>query len=983
MLAALTVVAACAALLVGAAGKSNASIPSNFVQGSATLKLEGCSQDGTIALPNGSGEFVCPNDSDYTTGNLAKLWNELDLVPFRLTTTTHGGDPTDYNVIVAGDSQLNAATGWDVVGDPSINAGKSDAACTVSANAQDVGPGITGGADNSIYRVLRIHQDAGTTCVIDYYMRLALGAHLYSGSSLQAYVFSSSDFNGGKKTVPLPVGAIKPQAISKNMTATQNTNTPWNLTKSATPDTISYGNVCDSNFSNTSNVGITVTWTKLAAVPSGQVLLVTNIYAANPAARVIHTSVSDQMYAGTDQTNPLGSPATASADVPANTANYLLLTHTQTVAASSVTHYNDIATATYTDLVTGVPVPGNTTASAGADITSGSNTNSNATVTDSESISGSGLHFKVNSRTGSPTGSYTNGYTQGNYVDGTTTPAEVDWSSGSNAISGTGSITFNKTIKLDPAQATSGALSDTAILNGSDGFGPINAPLSVNLSSSKLGTLTITKTIPNVLQGSETATFHLHVYNSSNVDVVDPSVTFTAGQTSKDVAVSGLALGDYTVSEDTATGWQPQASQNVSLTGCNAGVEFDNQNAPAVAQVKKVTDPAGYEAGWVMTLNGPGTPAGGEAVTTTGTGFMPFTTALEEGSYTITETAQTGWTQTNASSECSFTVSYPADNGRTFSCTITNRSRAHVHVNKSFEGSPLTGSEAFTFQLRSGSSAGAAGTILESEIANVADSGVATFTTDLIPGQTYAICEVLQANINTDLTGYNPGGAAGVVCQDFTPTPGQSKEFNVNNTPVAAHAKAVKITVPSGHQSGWTMNLKSGGSVIESGVSIANGSVSFSTDLQDGVSYTIEETSQVGWDQTSATGDCSFTVHYPADANKTFTCTITNTERGSITIKKVTDPASGTGFTFTGDVAGTLDDQQTATTSNLVPGTYHSVEGALTGTAGRCSRSRATTDPVRRRAQATSRHRRQRSSSIRASMSPARSRTRAGATSGS
>src|SRR5262249_5049959 len=156
---------------------------------------------------------------------------------------------------------------------------------------------------------------------------------------------------------------------------------------------------------NTKNVGITVTWTKQPAVAAGKVLLTTNVYAKNPAARVITTTVSDQMYQGSDQSTPLGAPFVVTKDVPANTSNYLMETDTQLVdAVAGVTHYNDVATGTYVDKVTGVPVPGQTSASAGADIQAGNNTNSNATVTDSESISGSGWHFKVNSHTGTPQG---------------------------------------------------------------------------------------------------------------------------------------------------------------------------------------------------------------------------------------------------------------------------------------------------------------------------------------------------------------------------------------------------------------------------------------------------------------------------------------------------------------------------------------------------------------------------------------------------
>ena len=49
---ALTVVTAAAALLVGAVGKSSASIPNPYLTGSATLSLNGCKNDGSITLPS-------------------------------------------------------------------------------------------------------------------------------------------------------------------------------------------------------------------------------------------------------------------------------------------------------------------------------------------------------------------------------------------------------------------------------------------------------------------------------------------------------------------------------------------------------------------------------------------------------------------------------------------------------------------------------------------------------------------------------------------------------------------------------------------------------------------------------------------------------------------------------------------------------------------------------------------------------------------
>ena len=51
---------------------------------SVSFTLQGCRNNGSITLPNTDGKYICP-DAAYTTGNLGKGWNELDLVPFRLT----------------------------------------------------------------------------------------------------------------------------------------------------------------------------------------------------------------------------------------------------------------------------------------------------------------------------------------------------------------------------------------------------------------------------------------------------------------------------------------------------------------------------------------------------------------------------------------------------------------------------------------------------------------------------------------------------------------------------------------------------------------------------------------------------------------------------------------------------------------------------------------------------------------------------------
>ncbi len=152
-------------LALGAwAGVAQAFTPSDFV----SFTLEGCRNNGGITLPDANGDFICP-DAAYTTGNLGKGWNELDLVPHRLTTQSgnQAGTTTDYNVIVAADDKLVSITGYDAISVREVNDAKSDASCSVRAGPISTASGVTGGVDVVAYRVLTIHQDKGTTCVFD------------------------------------------------------------------------------------------------------------------------------------------------------------------------------------------------------------------------------------------------------------------------------------------------------------------------------------------------------------------------------------------------------------------------------------------------------------------------------------------------------------------------------------------------------------------------------------------------------------------------------------------------------------------------------------------------------------------------------------------------------------------------------------------------------------------------------------------------
>jgi hypothetical protein len=774
-----------AAGLTSLAGSAGAADPTQV-----SFTLEGCrnaAQD-PVSLPNGSGDFVC-DDDQYTTGNMGKLWAELDLVPHRVTLVNNNGAQT-YTFAVAGDHRFEVGdeVGWDVISPLTLNTALSDAGCTeATSGAQTITPSGegAGGIDQTIYRLITVTQPAGATCVYDYYMRLALGAHLFSGASLQSNLFNEDlDSSGiGEKRVSIPVNEIAPQELDKDMTATQGTDHVWNITKSSTPANLTFADTCDpATGARQAAVQVTVSWQRLAATPTGPITVVTNIYATNPASRTLTVQVTDDIRSGT---TVLDSVTFAPANVPANTANFLVGTHTTTVPAGT-TDLNDIATATYTDLVTGIPIPGSVTATASATVQQGGTaTNQTATVTDVESITGAGLTFSVDSlAAGSASGTF-----GGGYVLGTATAGPVSWTSSSQ--SGNGSVTFNKTVYVDQPRITSGTLSDTATLSGSNGFSA-TANASTTIVTDASVSLAITKSLAQAV-----STQQVFGFSVTDGALPDPdgtvSFTFPAGSAAAQTqTVTGLDPGvTYTITETTLpAGWSPQppATRTVTLPSCSASVSFQNAFAPATAQVRKVTVPAGNEAGWTFTLTGPGLPAAGIPVTTTGDGFILFPVTLtEDGTYTVTETGQTGFDQTPPG-PCTFTLSFPADSGAVRSCTFTNTQRGTATVVKTVSdpGGQLAPGEGFTFQIRQGATTSSSGTVLVTDTSDA--SGNVDFGGILLVPGTYQLCEInMLPGWANDIDGFTPdsetpeGGDNGVECVNFELVAGETEAFTVNN----------------------------------------------------------------------------------------------------------------------------------------------------------------------------------------------------------
>ena len=583
--------------------------------------LEGC------RLENGAfiEATVTCEDAAYTSGNLGKEWNELDLVPHRMTTSlgSQADATTTYTFGIAADREDGGAPGYDVLSAPVVNAAHSHASCAVtSAPETIIEPGV-GGTDKSIGRLVTISQNKGTTCVIDWYERLALGSHLFPGSSLHTnrtnQQFSTSGI--GAADVSIPVNEILPQELSKTMTADVGQTYAWDVTKSANPTSLNFANTClETTGSRSQNVQITVTWTRSGPTASGATTINTVVTAINPAHRTITVQATDKIYEGAAQTTLLDQTTGAAVDVPALTS-MVVLSHSF-VYNGSATTFNDVATATYTDKVTGIPVPGATsaTASATAAPAAGAPAQSSVVISDTESITGTGLAFSVAAPS---VGAFTGGY-----VAGASTTGPVGWQF---TATNSGSVTFTKTVTVDQPRITSGTLSDTATITG-DGSSVLDtASASVAIAATASVSLQINKTIPaGSLRTGESVTFNFDI-SGPNGFSDDAAITFNFGDSlSKSTTLTGLAPGTYTVHEVPQSNWADHTDQvdTVTLPDCGGSVSFNNSTlAPALSILKTADDEtvtAGDPIGFAIELENSSATGTGVAKDVTLDDALPF-----------------------------------------------------------------------------------------------------------------------------------------------------------------------------------------------------------------------------------------------------------------------------------------------------------------------------------------------------------------------
>jgi hypothetical protein len=312
--------------------------------------------------------------------------------------------------------------------------------------------------------------------------------------------------------------------------------------------------------------------------------------------------------------------------------------------------------------------------------------------------------------------------------------------------------------------------------------------------------LTVIKRVVNRYGGTATAgSFTMFVDGDS------PSpASFPGSETG---TVVTLNAGSFSVRESSVSGYAQYSAVGCSGTlapGESRTCTITNRDIAARLVVNKVCNPASDTGKFNLQIDSITRRTDAACGGTTGVVYV------NAGTHSVGETAGTGTTLSDYISTiggaCTPGGSITLSLAQSATCTITNTRKATVGVVKTVwnpatgQSLPPSGSQAFTFQLRQGSSSSVPGTILDSLIVNSANLGIVAFATKLTPGATYALCEVVTPGWMTALVApFYTVGDNSSICHDFTPTVGQVLTFAINNVPVSAY-----LTRTIGYWKNWS-----------------------------------------------------------------------------------------------------------------------------------------------------------------------------------
>jgi len=372
---------------------------------------------------------------------------------------------------------------------------------------------------------------------------------------------------------------------------------------------------------------------------------------------------------------------------------------------------------------------------------------------------------------------------------------------------------------------------------------------------------------------------------------VAPGSTVTVGE----VAGTGSNLADYvsSISCDSGKGGSSTTSHSFTANyGDKVVCTITNRRKPEVKVVKTVV-PANDTGKFNLLING--SVAKADATNGQDTGFQQ----VSAGGVTVGESAGTGSNLTNYDSkvECDSgkgsanpgtSLGFTANYGDHVTCTITNTRKATLTVIKHVVNDNGGSKQASDFAIS------VSGTSPSPSSFNGAES----------PGTSVVLGPGAYQVTETEDPGYAATYSAG--CAGNIPAGGSATCLITNNDKPATLTVVKHVVNDNGGSAtaaSFTMTI--GGVSASGGNSFAGAeSPGVTKTLTTVGSYSVSESSLAGYQQTSASADCSGTIALGEHK----TCTIVNDDIGAklIVIKKVVNDNGGTAVS--GDFTMTVDD---------------------------------------------------------------------------
>lgn len=431
--------------------------------------------------------------------------------------------------------------------------------------------------------------------------------------------------------------------------------------------------------------------------------------------------------------------------------------------------------------------------------------------------------------------------------------------------------------------------------------------VTCTFANQKQGSLTVVK---KALGGDDT-------FNFSSNTLIPDSFPLTTTNGATQIAYNNLAPGRYDIGESTPpTGWSAASAtcdngDDPSIIdiepGANVTCTFENHKQNTIIVVKRAI-------GGDSTFNFTGGALGNFGLTTVNGEAVQAFGGLTAGTYSVAETASTGWTATVADPVCSNGDNASNINlasGQIVVCVFLSVAQDTLVVEKKTLGSDAT------FNFTSASNA-----IGNFSLTTANGEAIRAFNN--LPSGQYTVTEATPP-AGWDLTGntcssgvtLSPGGLA--TCT-FTNT--QRGAINIVKRTASGDGTFSFTSATLGN-----FNLTTSGTVA----------TQHFPNLLPGI-YGVNEIVQAGWEQGTATcGDGSNPAAIQLDPGETVTCTFTSAQDGQLVVVKNTLGGDAT-FAFTSSVPGhssfnlaTTGGTATSTFANVKPGTYTLLEQPLAG----------------------------------------------------